>query len=572
MKHLQRIDEFISTPYKWDWSSIRGNEWVAEFTTEDDKFWVEISQDGPFEDWELKFSSERREFNKTDVKGPQSAMRILTTVFLEILVSFMDSNPYVDVKFYGSQSAHDKTVKQNQFEFVPVNNNSEETKRDRVYKMLMKQLPDNLKWETRGRMIHVTSKVQMHESLEHEFDLEAMFDDLNDKLFGGELKRIPLMWKTMRGSGGHLKSTRRTTVINGKKTVTDTPDYIAISDFYKKDEKQILDTLAHEMLHLWIVQNNIQDDSYHGLRFKEKMREINKLGIVTIDLKDDVTDLDVSDDKPLTKPVIAFVQEDHTLNRKLLSLIAASEFTPEAKEKIMDAIVGTSKYSKRDFTIRFFECTDSVLRKYPVTRKFKNAHTLKYVICPEGLKPIGKEEVIEVKGGVAEKLTESKFPIGQLEKTARKFDSFEEFSKHYSFDINHGYYWHLTDNKDFKISDEVGPRDMSSMGSGGSSNKGSIMITSDLTYWDDYYNKSGHGTVRPYAVLFDATEVSPSKLLQVSRGFGNEVYLYPEDAKKLKVLAVYDIKTARNKNRTAHNAIPGTESELRELYLKSTKK
>lgn len=394
MKHLQRIDEFLSSPYNWDWTRCTGNEWVAEFTTEDDKFWVEFTKEGAFEPYDLVFSSQRKNFHRADMKGPASAMRILTTVFLDIMPAFLESNPGETVKFYGAQGAHDDTVKADSYMFTPKPDFQGETKRDRVYKMLMRQLPDDLKWESHGRVIHVSYRrvPHMHESLKDEFNLDEMFDVLNKKLFDGELKKIPLVWKTMRGSGGHLKSHRI------GKYGKETPDYIAISDFYKKSEQQLLDTLAHEMVHLWIVQNEIRDDSYHGYRFVQKMKEINAKGIVKIDLKDDVSDIEVANDKELSKPVVVFYQEDHTLKKKLISLITKEAFTAEAKEKIMDAIVSTSKYSKRDFTVKFFESTDPDLRKFSVTRKFKNAHTMKYYTYTE-VKPSGSVETIEVKDG-----------------------------------------------------------------------------------------------------------------------------------------------------------------------------
>lgn len=51
---------------------------------------------------------------------------------------------------------------------------------------------------------------------------------------------------------------------------------------------------------------------------------------------------------------------------------------------------------------------------------------------------------------------------------AKRFDDAENFEKFYSWDIYHGYYWHLTNNPDFTLSDNIGSRDMSSMGSGSS--------------------------------------------------------------------------------------------------------
>lgn len=170
MKHLQRIDEFLSSPYNWDWTKCTGNEWVAEFKTDDDKFWVEFTKEGAFEPYDLVFSSQRKNFHGADMKGPSSAMRILTTVFLDIMPAFLESNPGETVKFYGAQGAHDDTVKADSYMFTPKPDFHGETKRDRVYKLLMKQLPDNLKWESHGRVIHVSYKRvpkawSMHESV-----------------------------------------------------------------------------------------------------------------------------------------------------------------------------------------------------------------------------------------------------------------------------------------------------------------------------------------------------------------------------------------------------------------------
>ena len=56
-----------------------------------------------------------------------------------------------------------------------------------------------------------------------------------------------------------------------------------------------------------------------------------------------------------------------------------------------------------------------------------------------------------------------KFPLTALVKQAKKFKDFKEFSNFYSNEIYHGYYWHLTKDKDFKYSINSGSRDMSSM-------------------------------------------------------------------------------------------------------------
>lgn len=169
------------------------------------------------------------------------------------------------------------------------------------------------------------------------------------------------------------------------------------------------------------------------------------------------------------------------------------------------------------------------------------------------------------------------FPLNSLVKFAKKFDDFKQFSKWYSIGLNHGYYWHLTDNKDFQISDKISPRDMSSLSSGyDTENYGDLMVTGDLEYWDDYYNMNPRSQKkdikRNYVALFDASDLDPKVLTQVSRGFGNEIYLYKSDTKKLKLIGVYSRDYAKRLNNKFHKMIPQSENELYDLWKFANKK
>jgi hypothetical protein len=164
----------------------------------------------------------------------------------------------------------------------------------------------------------------------------------------------------------------------------------------------------------------------------------------------------------------------------------------------------------------------------------------------------------------------NKFPLSALITQAKKFENFQEFSKFYAIDIYHGYYWHLTTNPNFNISDTTGPEDKSSLSYGGISEYGAIMITSDLDYWDEYYNTSKDSdkrdVKRKYVVLFDASNIDPKSLKQVSRGFGNEIYLNAPTAKKLKKIGVYSLKYAKSLDNKFDKMIPQSENNLYELW------
>jgi hypothetical protein len=176
-----------------------------------------------------------------------------------------------------------------------------------------------------------------------------------------------------------------------------------------------------------------------------------------------------------------------------------------------------------------------------------------------------------------------KFPLSNLVKAAKYFPDFKEFSKYYSVYGNHGYYWHLTNNPNFIYSDKNGSRDMSSLaGDNESFEPGSIMVTSDFETWNDYYNKEdwNWNTIkykknlsRPYAVLMDLSDINPTTRLffNLGRGFGNEYYLSPDKANKIKVIKILPIKNAKRLDKTLQNISPQSEEELFELWKYSNK-
>lgn len=153
-----------------------------------------------------------------------------------------------------------------------------------------------------------------------------------------------------------------------------------------------------------------------------------------------------------------------------------------------------------------------------------------------------------------------RFPLKQLFAEAAKYADFESFERAYLHEIKHGQYWHVTQDPDFVIDPERGPRDMSSMASG-SMTPGALMITSHLKLWADYYD-------RPYAAEIDMSKVPEHLYRQVDRGFGNEFFVRPEGARLAQVTGVYTVKSALRRDREYHSKLPNSDQELAELYYK----
>jgi len=146
--------------------------------------------------------------------------------------------------------------------------------------------------------------------------------------------------------------------------------------------------------------------------------------------------------------------------------------------------------------------------------------------------------------------------------SALRFKDFDDFSKDYSINGNHGIYYHLTDIPEWHYAASLGARDMSSMGSGTVLQQGSLMITADLSYWNEYYNSES--VTRPYVAILDVSDIP--KLNTVERGFGHEIYLTPADAALLKTVTVLPLEKALIYEKNYNTYIPQSKEELRSLW------
>lgn len=152
--------------------------------------------------------------------------------------------------------------------------------------------------------------------------------------------------------------------------------------------------------------------------------------------------------------------------------------------------------------------------------------------------------------------------LAGLAAEAKKSPSFEDFRKDFLLQIKHGTYWHVTENPNFQIDPNLGPRDMSSMADG-KMDVGKLMVSSHLDNWTEHYGKH-----RQYAALIDMSGVPRKDYYQVNRGFGNEFFV--TDPSKAKVVKVVPIKTAKRIDRQRHALLPQSDEELRKFYEQVT--
>lgn len=89
--------------------------------------------------------------------------------------------------------------------------------------------------------------------------LTKSFDELNQEVFNGKLNKPKLTLNKNKSRYGVCKD------ING--------DEIGISTYFKRTKKQYVDTLVHEMVHLYFFQQRKWGVG-HGREFKDKCEEI----------------------------------------------------------------------------------------------------------------------------------------------------------------------------------------------------------------------------------------------------------------------------------------------------------
>ena len=103
--------------------------------------------------------------------------------------------------------------------------------------------------------------------------VEKVFNEFNGLCFEGALPPLPIevtqartflgvfTWRKRRGEDGSEEPCEMK---------------LRISTVYDLDEKEVEDTIIHEMIHYYITYNKIQDTSSHGEVFKRLMNEINE--------------------------------------------------------------------------------------------------------------------------------------------------------------------------------------------------------------------------------------------------------------------------------------------------------
>lgn len=103
--------------------------------------------------------------------------------------------------------------------------------------------------------------------------IKEKFDEFNKQMFGGKLKPVPFKLSHARSFLGQIRCNTLHDPITGMKYHGDF--VFVISDGLDVDEDVVEDIIIHEMIHYYIMSNQIQDTSPHGEEFRKMMNDIN---------------------------------------------------------------------------------------------------------------------------------------------------------------------------------------------------------------------------------------------------------------------------------------------------------
>ncbi len=103
--------------------------------------------------------------------------------------------------------------------------------------------------------------------------LENKFEEFNQQMFAGKLPKIPIVLSDAKTFWGQC-TYKVKKLKNGKKKYYDFK--LRINTRVDLPEREVEDTLIHEMIHYYIGVNQMEDVSSHGPLFLGMMNDINK--------------------------------------------------------------------------------------------------------------------------------------------------------------------------------------------------------------------------------------------------------------------------------------------------------
>jgi hypothetical protein len=222
--------------------------------------------------------------------------------------------------------------------------------------------------KTIREMVKSLSEAKQHTDDEivdfDEIDLQDEYNKLNGLIFGGKLKPVEMIWNTKKSAHGTVKAQRNR--ITGEITIKS----LGMSKFLDVSYKVFKNTLAHEMIHVFLLQQGINDG--HGYRFKSEMSRINSLGLgfnVSVTLDGSSFSLSKHAQAKAKEMVFFLLDSDKTSNMLILTTPNIYRTDGHQVERLYGRLVVSGKY--RWVKGEVYKSSNPQLMRYTQNKSFR---------------------------------------------------------------------------------------------------------------------------------------------------------------------------------------------------------
>lgn len=199
--------------------------------------------------------------------------------------------------------------------------------------------------------------------------VKQKFDEYNKLCFEGKLKPLPFKLSRARRFLGAVTYRR-------KRNPDGTSHYFdfvfKISTLIDMPESEVEDTILHEMIHYYILSNQMQDTSPHGVIFTKMMNDINARFNRNINVKYKSTEEDFDRDTEIREHYICVMRLRDNRNvilisakTRLFQLWDQVSRAPDVAEwKWYGSLDPFFNRFPRALTIKFYPITDEELKEH----------------------------------------------------------------------------------------------------------------------------------------------------------------------------------------------------------------
>lgn len=213
----------------------------------------------------------------------------------------------------------------------------------------------------------------------NEINLQHEYNQLNSLLFNGKLQPVTMLWNKRKGAHGVVKGTRN------RATNKITLKSLSMSQFLKVPYKFFKDVLAHEMVHVFWMQQDV--NAKHGSLFVQEMNRINSMGLgFNVSVRSDSSEtskFEMSSDVVRQGMELVCLLMTTDKEKNMLSVMKYDAYKKEAHKiiHIYDYLIN-KKPKYRFVEGEFFLSTNPKLQAIKIQRSFGS---VSYTIIDEAL-------------------------------------------------------------------------------------------------------------------------------------------------------------------------------------------